>query len=87
MVHYLLLIHASGQGMRVVAAAAFMVGGRGKSRLAQTEMSGVFVPGANQGSEAFASLTAWKGFSSRDPSTLKVPQKRSFPGDRGDGTR
>ena len=39
--------------MRVVAAAiGFPIGGRGKSRLAQAEMPGVFVPGANQGSEA-----------------------------------
>jgi len=37
--------------MRVVAAAIVStIGGRGKSRLAQAEMLGVFVPGASQGS-------------------------------------
>lgn len=41
------------QEMWVVAAAIVSaIGGRGKSRLAQAEMSGVFVPGASQGSEA-----------------------------------
>lgn len=61
----IVLIH-DWQEMRVVAAAVgFPVGGRGKSRLAQAEMLGVFVPGANQGSEARASLTAWKGLSLR----------------------
>ncbi|GEB31439.1 hypothetical protein BPA01_10190 [Brevibacillus parabrevis] len=49
----------------VAAAIASAVGGRGKSRLAQAEMLGVFVPGASQGSEAQALLTAWKGLSLR----------------------
>lgn len=54
------------QEMWVVAVTADLsAGDRGKSRLAQAEMPGVFVPGANQGSEAQALLTAWKGFSRR----------------------
>ncbi len=54
------------QEMWVVAAVIVStIGGRGKSRLAQAEMPGVFVPGASQGSEVQALLTAWKGLSLR----------------------
>ncbi|CAI8761664.1 2-phospho-L-lactate guanylyltransferase [Brevibacillus sp. IT-7CA2] len=43
------------QEMWVVAAAIVSaIGGRGKSRLAQAEMPGVFVPGASQGSEVLS---------------------------------
>ncbi len=43
------------QEMWVVAAAIVStIGGRGKSRLAQAEMPGVFVPGASQGSKVLS---------------------------------